>query len=389
LTAGSLPCEVCVKTTIVNSLHSSYIQPKIAAMTFPAQRPLRRLLALLAAALLVTTFMPPAGTMAASPFPPQLPTPQEMAALQQQLSATLGRLREAQAELDRVVRDYEAAQDRLTQLVGQIGVTQIRQDALETDLRAAQSAINNRAASAYKSSPVTMFTVIFEARTYREFTAGLDLIRSVTESDSKALTNVRDLKGEAARVRTELEQRRSDQQKLISDLDRRQDDVDKSLRARGSEFETLRKEVERRKSGFAFPVKAPYSYTDSYGAPRMEGSKYYHRHEGTDIFALQGTPILAVVDGVIENLGTATLGGIKLWVRSPGDNWSYYYAHMSGYATGMANGLRVKKGTVVGYVGTSGNARGTPPHLHFETHVPAGPATNPYPILRRVDPLAR
>ena len=357
-------------------------------MIFPARRPIMRTLSLLAALLVVALMIPsPAG--GASPFPPQLPSAAEMAALQQQLSSTLGRLREAQAELDRVVRDYEAAQDRLTQLFGQIGVTQARQDMIEADLNAAQAAINNRAASAYKSSRVTIFTVIFEARTYREFTAGLDLIKSVTQSDADALIRVRELKGEAVRVRTELEQRKTEQQKLITDLDRRQDDVDKSLRARGREYESLRQEVERRKSAFAFPVKAPYSYTDSYGAPRMEGSKYYHRHEGTDIFALSGTPILSVVDGVLENVGTATLGGIKLWVRSPGDNWSYYYAHMSGYAPGIVNGLRVKKGTVLGYVGTSGNARGTPPHLHFETHVPAGPATNPYPILRRVDPLAR
>lgn len=121
----------------------------------------------------------------------------------------------------------------------------------------------------------------------------------------------------------------------------------------------------------------------------MEGTKYYHSHEGTDIFALNGTPILAVVDGVLENVGTATLGGIKLWLRSPGDNWTYYYAHLASYAPGVVNGLRVKKGQVIGYVGNTGNARGTPPHLHFETHVPSGPPTNPYPILRRVDPLAR
>ena len=93
----------------------------------------------------------------------------------------------------------------------------------------------------------------------------------------------------------------------------------------------------------------------------------------------------AVVNGVIEQKGVNPLGGNKLWVRSPGDNWSYYYAHLAGYAPGIANGTRVKKGQVIGYVGNTGNARTTPPHLHFETHVPSGAAANPYPILKRVN----
>ncbi len=121
----------------------------------------------------------------------------------------------------------------------------------------------------------------------------------------------------------------------------------------------------------------------------MEGTSYYHRHEGTDIFALSGTPVVAVVDGVVEKVGTAPLGGIKLWLRSPGDNWTYYYAHLSGYGPGIANGARVKKGDVLGFVGNTGNARGTPPHLHFETHVPSGAPINPYPILLRVDVTKR
>lgn len=329
------------------------------------------------------------GSANAAPFPPQLPSAEEMARLQAQMSVALTKVRAAQATLDQVVREYEVAQDQLTDLVGKITVAQSRQDALEAELRAAQAAINARAASTYRSERIGMVNVVLQARTFRQFLTAFGLMRAVTVEDSKTLLRVRQLRAETAAARTDLEGQKAEQHRMIGDLAKKQKQIEGSLRATGKEYEAVRAEVEKRKSGFAFPVKAPYSYSDSYGAPRMEGTKYYHSHEGTDIFALSGTAILAVVDGVLENVGTATLGGIKLWLRSPGDNWTYYYAHLSSYASGVASGVRVKKGQVIGYVGNTGNARGTPPHVHFETHVPSGAPSNPYPILRRVDPLVR
>jgi murein DD-endopeptidase MepM/ murein hydrolase activator NlpD len=135
---------------------------------------------------------------------------------------------------------------------------------------------------------------------------------------------------------------------------------------------------------FRFPVKPPYSYVDTFGAPRMEGTKYAHRHEGNDIFALEGTPLVACVTGTVFGVGVAPLGGNKLWLRGP-DGFTYYYAHLRGYAPAGRNGARVQAGTVLGYVGTTGNARGTPPHLHFEIHQPNGAAIDPYPTLRAAE----
>lgn len=325
----------------------------------------------------------------AGQLPPQLPTAEELARLRSQMEVTLVRVRAAQSQLDAVVADYESASDRLISIVGQVIETSARETVLTAELDAAQSAINQRAASTYRQERVGLISVLLAAHSYREFTTALTMMKAVVEQDAKAIDRLDALKEEAAKLKAELQARKEDEQRVLADLSRRQRDIDRSLKAVGKEFEAVRAELERRKAGFAFPVKAPYSYTDSWGAPRMEGSKYYHRHEGTDIFALQGTPVLAVVDGVVENMGTATLGGIKLWVRSPGDDWTYYFAHMSSYAAGITNGKRVRKGEVVGYVGNTGNARGTPPHLHFETHVPSGEPTNPYPILRKIDPIAR
>lgn len=323
----------------------------------------------------------------AEPMPPQLPSAEEMARLTSQVQASLSKVRAAQADLDQVIRSFEEATDRLTVLAGQVNAATIKQAAIDAELRAAQAGVDKRAASVYRSERVGIVNALLAAETYREFISAFTLIKAVTRRDGESLGRVRELRAEAIKGRAELEQQKQQQQVQIDQLRSQQKQVNRSLKALAAEYEVVRVELEKRKSGFAFPVKAPYSYTDTWGAPRMEGSRYYHRHEGTDIFALAGTPILAVVDGVIENAGTATLGGIKLWLRSPGDNWTYYYAHMSGFADGITTGSRVKKGDVVGYVGTTGNARGTPPHLHFETHVPSGPATNPYPILKRVDPL--
>lgn len=134
-------------------------------------------------------------------------------------------------------------------------------------------------------------------------------------------------------------------------------------------------------SGFVFPLASDAEFIDSWGYPRMVGTSSEHWHQGTDIFAPYGAPAVAAENGVIQRLGQASLGGNKLWVRGA-SGMSYYYAHLSAFAEGMQDGRRVRAGEVVGYVGDTGNAKGTSPHLHFETHPPGGEVVNAYPLLR-------
>jgi murein DD-endopeptidase MepM/ murein hydrolase activator NlpD len=322
-------------------------------------------------------------------MPPQLPTPKEMAQLQSQLEASLSKVRAAQAQLDQVVREYDAVSSRLAQLATDTAASQTRLEALEGELRAARAQMNVRAASAYRTSRLEMLGVLVSARSFREFLTAFDMLEAVSQQDANVVNRVAELKGEQERVHTDLDAQKQETQRVLADLDRRQDQVESSLQAVSREYEKVKTEVDRRRRGFAFPVKGAYSYTNTYGAPRMVGGEFHHRHQGTDIFALRGTPIVAVVDGVVERVGTDTLGGIKLWLRSPPDGWTYYYAHLSGYAKGVRNGLYVKKGDVVGYIGNTGNARTTPSHLHFETHVPGGKVVNSFFVLRRCDPLAQ
>lgn len=136
--------------------------------------------------------------------------------------------------------------------------------------------------------------------------------------------------------------------------------------------------------GFVFPVGDPHTFADSFGAPRMVGTPLFHLHQGNDIFAPYGTPLYACERGIVFKMGTDRLGGTKLWISGESGT-TYYYAHMSAFAAGLADGQLVEAGTVVGYVGNSGNAASTPPHLHFEIHPGGGPAIDPYPTLKAVD----
>ena len=116
---------------------------------------------------------------------------------------------------------------------------------------------------------------------------------------------------------------------------------------------------------------APAPFADTWGAPRSGG----RRHQGVDMIGQRGIPVLAVVDGVAEPR-TNALGGTTIWFSGVDGN-KYYYAHLDGYAQLGS----VKVGTPIGFVGQSGNAQFSIPHLHFEVHPGGGPAVNPYPTV--------
>lgn len=99
---------------------------------------------------------------------------------------------------------------------------------------------------------------------------------------------------------------------------------------------------------------------DTFGAPRGNDRE----HQGQDIFAARNTPVYAAVPGYVWRIGENNLGGNTVWTVGAGGR-VYYYAHLEKYAENLKVGDEVMTDTVLGYVGTSGNAKGTPPHLHF------------------------
>ena len=121
---------------------------------------------------------------------------------------------------------------------------------------------------------------------------------------------------------------------------------------------------------------APEDLSDTWGDARSGGRS----HEGIDIFARRRTPVRSSTPGIIARRGENPLGGRTVTVLGPG-GWRHYYAHLQAYG-GYTEGERVERGSVIGVVGTSGNAPPGAPHLHYTIYTRDGPR-NPYPLLTR------
>lgn len=125
---------------------------------------------------------------------------------------------------------------------------------------------------------------------------------------------------------------------------------------------------------------------DTFDQPR--GSERHH--EALDIMAPKGTKVVATADGKIAKLFTSKPGGLTVYQFDPSEKYAYYYAHLDRYADGLQEGAEVKRGDLIGYVGTTGNADAKAPHLHFavfeltpEKQWWQGTPVNPYPLLTK------
>jgi murein DD-endopeptidase MepM/ murein hydrolase activator NlpD len=117
--------------------------------------------------------------------------------------------------------------------------------------------------------------------------------------------------------------------------------------------------------GYVFPVYGPSSFVDTFGGARSDVAGGWHH--GDDVFAPLGAPILAVASGTVFSVGWNKIGGNRLWLRD-GQGNLFYYAHLSAFTPLAINGNKVNAGDVLGFVGNTGDAQGTPTHLHFEIH---------------------
>jgi murein DD-endopeptidase MepM/ murein hydrolase activator NlpD len=125
---------------------------------------------------------------------------------------------------------------------------------------------------------------------------------------------------------------------------------------------------------------------DTFGQPRGKE----RRHEALDIMAPKGTRVLAAADGKVVKLFNSKPGGLTVYQFDPGEKYAYYYAHLDRYAEGIKEGMELKRGDLVGYVGSTGNARAEAPHLHFavveltpQKQWWKGTPVDPYPMLEK------
>lgn len=216
------------------------------------------------------------------------------------------------------------------------------------------------------------------------------LARFVSLGDDDAVDEYRRVSEDLGLVRGQLDAARAEQAALVELMQRRVDAAFAELR----KLERLERERKAREAaraaarprtstrrGPAFiagngswmcPVQGPRAFTNDWGDPRSGG----RRHQGTDILAPRGTPVVASVSGSVRG-HNSSLGGISYYLQ--GDDGNEYFGTHLDSLSGVSG--RVSQGTVVGYVGNTGNARGGPTHLHFEIHPGGGRPVNPYPTL--------
>jgi murein DD-endopeptidase MepM/ murein hydrolase activator NlpD len=327
----------------------------------------------------VVVVPPPEGEVAPDPFADVLAqiAGVTLAEVQKGLKATEQARALAVATTTSLSDEVASLETRITQLEADKAQAVAR-------LQQARLQLKKRAVAGYMGSPAQPINQILAAEDFNDLSRRFELLQSVVEADRARIVEYNEAR---LAVGSELE-------RLVLDLDQKRsaltvsatvlDGADSMLLAKQIQLAAVRAGSNVVGAGFVFPVGGPHSYSDTFGAPRMFGTSYAHLHQGTDIFATSGTPLLAVERGVVFSMGSDVLGGTKLWLQGASGT-KYYYAHLSAFAEGMVDGKLVAAGDVVGFVGNTGNAATTPAHLHFEVHPNGGPAVNPYPLLRIVD----
>lgn len=305
--------------------------------------------------------------------------------------AIVGDLRDAEAHmadvqgrLDDATARVADLEERIARLDERLTTLEVQQRQAVRQLESAREIFAQRAVDAYVRGNSPGFEAILRAEDPSQLEANSSFVATVLDADALA---VQDYLRARAALTVDLVDAADERFAARSQLSRARDDA-RALAVEAEDAEVRLAAFQAGSSiyvsGFVFPVAHPYEFISSFGFPRGGGTR---RHQGNDIFAPRGTELYAVERGVIQNMGTASLGGIKLWLVGESGT-SYYYAHLSAFAAGVRNGMVVEAGELVGYVGDTGNAVGTPPHLHFEIHPSGGAAVDPYPLLSTVARLS-
>jgi murein DD-endopeptidase MepM/ murein hydrolase activator NlpD len=298
--------------------------------------------------------------------------------------------RALRAQLQAATAELETAEASLYAAEEQLAFDRRQLQASHRQLSDAQAVLAGQVAAMYRSGGLAMADAILQ-RDPELVPGRVELATLVVARQGETIADAKvagdayaAAVGRVAAGERKAEQLRNDAQNAVQGLTRRLREAEAaqarlaSLQAQASPGAPTRSVAVPGGGRIACLMEAPYSYVDTWGAPRSGG----RRHEGTDVMAPYGAQVYAFTDGTISRESTNTYGGITLYLQ--GDNGvEYYYAHLSGYA--VAAGTRVKAGQLIAYNGQSGNARYTAPHVHFEVH-PGGPGSgpvNPYPYVRQ------
>jgi peptidoglycan LD-endopeptidase LytH len=296
----------------------------------------------------------------------------------QRLDKARATQRTLQQELDAATLELSALENEQAWADQDLGAMQQRLAQARAQLATAQRVLGDRAASIYQVGGASLLSSLLgdDAAAIGDRT---EFVMMLTTRQADLVAEAKTAAGsygeavqQVARAKARSKDVRQRTRTLVARLTQRLDAA-KALVERLSGFSPTTMVGGRL---IACPVSRPYSYVDTWGAPRSGG----RTHKGTDIMNPYGNKIHAYVDGVISRESYNTLGGITLYLQGNDGN-EYYYAHLSRYFA--RTGQRVQAGELVAYNGNSGDARYTAPHLHFEVHPGGGAPVNPYPWVVR------
>jgi peptidoglycan LD-endopeptidase LytH len=318
-----------------------------------------------------------------SPLAGLAPTPasanvQGLEGARERVAGLRGDLAAATAAYERTWAEVEAARVELERL-------EASAVELEAEAAAIEVLLAERARSVFKHGSTSQIELLFAAGSPTEALERATLAGIVHERETAGLE-------EAVATRTALdqtvelvEQRRAELEQLTDRLTAQQAVLEGELEGAEATVVSLEAVAARQRAVdrgaqqgvYACPLDRHLThFVDSWGFPRSGGRS----HKGTDIMGPMGVPVYAFTSGVISRHSNSRLGGISLYLRGD-DGSTYFYTHLKGYAPRGAVGNRVEAGEHIAYNGDTGNARGGPPHIHFERHPGGGSAVNPYPYL--------
>ena len=326
-----------------------------------------------------------------------------LADTKEELEDAKAELAEIQADLDDAVAAWTGAQALLGQTREEMTLVQSRIGDLQHRLDVVNARLQARAALAYTVGPANSIEALLSSDSFSDFSDRLEFLGSMTQADVDLALERQVAEVELQREKQDLAALTERQRETVEELDAVRDRIDArfleidervdELTAKYNEEQAAARRLELLReasnggngtptvptgpvapgSGIQVcPVAGPVSFVDSFGDPRVG-----HTHQGIDMISPEGTPVVAAHPGSVSQ-SSSTSGGLQAYVRASSGTYTFY-AHLSGYA---ASGS-VSAGTVIGYVGSTGNA-GSTNHLHFEYHPGGGAAINPYQMLLAV-----
>ncbi len=316
-----------------------------------------------------------------------LPTP----AFARSASQIRAELHAVEGKVQAAGRVYERSMHQLEDTRYRIALNDRRMRAQTRKLARSEKLLGQRMDAMYRTGDEAgMLAFLLGATTFEDFITRADLATMIGDRDASLVLHVKRTRVALARSRRELVVERRRQAVEAAAFRKKRDVLQRQLAGVQARYQRLLGELDaarqremasgrttwapRGPNGMVFPVRGAHYYSNTWGAARSGG----RRHMGTDIMSPRGTPVVAVSSGRADPHYNG-LGGKSITLTGS-NGWVYYYAHLNSYAVGSGH---VSAGQLIGYVGSTGNAAGGAPHLHFQMG-PGGRWTNPYYYLRQM-----